>query len=774
MIRKINKIKRLLAAFLGIFFLFLGSSFKTASISTEFKKNVFYVKTIDLGAIGDATFIKYNDVEILIDCGGTKDSEKNIKAALDDCKDNQIDMVILTHGDSDHITNFSRIFNPLTTKYSIDTLIDFDVTQDSTIKKENFNDIDLMYKSGADEQGEEFTSTYSKYAKTRDNLIKKRNKKGNKGINHYYTASQCTYKKRKVKNSDIEKDRDKKLITNKFIEDDIRDIFVFNKGNTSLTVKILYNYYYDHGIKNENKPTNVIYNLISVCTLVTYKNGNDSYDFLFTGDLEEFKSVETSEKTNNIDSELKSYARVNGESLLVQNNKELKNGVFYFNAGHHGSQTSNSLNLLNVIKPKYVVMSSVFTTFNNKDKFKFPHQAALNNFLRFTDKIYITDKKSDTVTKYCGTILFYFDFNDKKMKVQTETNEYNSLLKSNFFIKNRYVTGYLKNINGASNVNKNPIDLSYMKCGSIDVVINYGINADLLNAPSYDLKIKELCNDGVIDAFIITDYKNCSMRYLKSANFYNFLLKNKILIKNLFIPNNYGEQKYIDNASELNKMIQTYSNGNKKVIEKVTIIEKDSLYVYDFDKDDFVTSTIDNEGVKLNFKFSNYAVGSMVSSLALKTTIFGVNYLNLGNIEEISPQVSLDEDFLKNIDAFQIPNFGYVSTSDEWKKVLNIINNFKTRSIFILNSIYGTMSGEKMKWPSAFYTNDSIIMNRLYATSISKNNFISYAEDKEIYIVITNMVSKNRSNRISVRKDDLKSKSLSQSYSKDYPTKTYI
>ena len=89
--------------------------------------------------------------------------------------------------------------------------------------------------------------------------------------------------------------------------------------------------------------------------------------FLFTGDLEE-----------------------KGEKKLVEMN-ELPE-VELYKAGHHGSKTSSTSELLSVIKPKMVAVccccgSPEYTDTNAN---QFPTQAFIDRIAPYTDKVYVT------------------------------------------------------------------------------------------------------------------------------------------------------------------------------------------------------------------------------------------------------------------------------------------------------------------------------------------------------------------------------------------------
>ena len=122
-----------------------------------------------------------------------------------------------------------------------------------------------------------------------------------------------------------------------------------------ITMDILYNYFYDHETKDEND--------YSVCVL--FNDGVNNY--LFTGDLE-----------------------AEGEQKLVEHNDLPQCKVF--KAGHHGSPTSSSEDLLAVIQPEIVCVccctgSDEYTS-NNLNMF--PSQAFIDRVAVYTDLIYAT------------------------------------------------------------------------------------------------------------------------------------------------------------------------------------------------------------------------------------------------------------------------------------------------------------------------------------------------------------------------------------------------
>lgn len=170
------------------------------------------------------------------------------------------------------------------------------------------------------------------------------------------------------------------------------------------SLKILDSYYYHH-VDTTNENNN------SVCCLIT--NGTKNY--LFTGDLEE-----------------------EGEEYLISLNDLPE--VDLYKAGHHGSKTSSSVKLLEVIQPKIVCVcccagSSEYT--KDKDN-QFPTQTFVNNVSVWTDKIYVTtlclDYKNNKFTSFNGNIVFMDLDGENKIWCSNNTTK---LKDTEWFAKNR-------------------------------------------------------------------------------------------------------------------------------------------------------------------------------------------------------------------------------------------------------------------------------------------------------------------------------------------------
>lgn len=125
----------------------------------------------------------------------------------------------------------------------------------------------------------------------------------------------------------------------------------------NLTLNILYQEYYEKNASSENN--------YSVCILLSHGDRH----FLFTGDLES-----------------------TGEQSLVLSNNLPK--VKVFKGGHHGSGTSNTDTLLNVIQPENICICSCAGTpeYTSNSLNQFPYQEVIYRFAKHTENIYVTSQ----------------------------------------------------------------------------------------------------------------------------------------------------------------------------------------------------------------------------------------------------------------------------------------------------------------------------------------------------------------------------------------------
>lgn len=309
---------------------------------------------------GDCTLIKCGDVEVLIDAGSRQNSAVTIKSYVDQyCKDGVLEFVIATHAHQDHIAGFV-----------------------GTSDKGTYNGILYQYKVGTLIQfaGTNATSNiYKDYVKA----VEYAQSRGTQ----VFTAKECWYQTGNAKRQ-------------YFLDD-----------NNTVSLNVLYNYYYENETSDEND--------YSVCTLLTQQTANKTYNYLFTGDLEE-----------------------KGESYLVDGN-ELPE-VELFKGGHHGSYTASTDKLLKVIKPKNVAVCCCCgtTEYTSNADNTFPAQAFIDRVAKYTANVYCTtlmlDYKKGEYTSMNGNIVFYVK--DDKLNLYCSNNSI-ILKDTEWFKQNRVWNG---------------------------------------------------------------------------------------------------------------------------------------------------------------------------------------------------------------------------------------------------------------------------------------------------------------------------------------------
>ena len=177
----------------------------------------------------------------------------------------------------------------------------------------------------------------------------------------------------------------------------------------NIKLEILYNYYhqYDYNNHEETKTYKAsTENDYSVSCLLKTENKN----FLFTGDLEK-----------------------DGEEKMVDYYKNVSPSplpeVDVYKAGHHGSGTSSSEGLLEMIKPKVVCIcccagSPEYTS--NIDN-QFPTQAFITRISEYTDKVFVTtlcvDWKNDEYQSMNGDIVIIALPNENELGINCSNNE---------------------------------------------------------------------------------------------------------------------------------------------------------------------------------------------------------------------------------------------------------------------------------------------------------------------------------------------------------------
>lgn len=209
----------------------------------------------------------------------------------------------------------------------------------------------------------------------------------------------------------------------------------FLDSEQKISINILYNYYYYNKSSDENNH--------SVVTLLTEELEEGRRNYLFTGDLEKDGESKMVDYYKSVPADYKTDYNVLPE-------------VDLYKAGHHGSKTSSTDKLLQVIKPKYVAVccccgSPEYTKTNDNT---FPTQIMLDNVGQYTDKIYVTSLATNlpekdangnyksqsgySFTSMNGNIVFYST--QGKLKLYCSNND--TILKdTEWFQQNRVWNG---------------------------------------------------------------------------------------------------------------------------------------------------------------------------------------------------------------------------------------------------------------------------------------------------------------------------------------------
>lgn len=262
---------------------------------------------------GDCVFINAGEFEILIDAGSRADSVDDIYEYVKPYVDGQLEYVVVTHAHQDHYAGFAT---------------------------KNYKD-SLFSKFTDDEETPHEIGTVVTFAQT--------NQKADKaGLYQYFENNVKT-----IKGKGTER---------KFVNEYFKDgASATVKINDNVSIEFLEHKFYHDKSKTENN--------YSVCFQIVETAGENTYRYLFTGDLEE-----------------------DGEKDLVKKNADKMGKTRLYKAGHHGSKTSTSQELLDLIDPDAICVcacagSPEYT--KNKDN-QFPTQA-------FVDRVY---------TKNAGTQVF--------------------------------------------------------------------------------------------------------------------------------------------------------------------------------------------------------------------------------------------------------------------------------------------------------------------------------------------------------------------------------
>lgn len=751
-----NKIK-FTAIILLLFAMFFDFGRYSESSYFSFKEDIKNNNTIEeenlqltmlaLDQEGDCSLIKYGNTEVLIDAGGTNQNcAKKVYDLVDSqCTDNVLEYIIITHAHDDHYKSFYSSYGLkkwLSEEGNVgDILIDFDINEDDTVTTETFINKSMLASA---------TATYTEYTDARDYLLEQYSlSNGNNGIRKHIVVTQCNYDFRNIAVEDRKKD------------EDIKGVYplYYDEGVSNASLNILYNYYSDHSLDGVEETTQFAgdhINTMSMCIMIKFYD----YKFLFTGDLEEFKSSSGS-----------SYPRIYGESKLVENNyDELKDGVFFFKAAHHGSLTSNSENLLDVIRPQYIGINAVATlheSVSTKRK-QFPKQVPVNNMLKWTDYLLITNKyqidsngkETNLVEKIHGTINFKLTKED--VYVNTETGAPLSAYENEWFYNNRVITNSIYNLDTDEN---GSVDCTYIKIGHIDILVGVGITAPEAKITPLINKIEKLCNDRVLDILIISHFSYESLNCLYSkvdktnkAIFYNDYFKDISLIIEptvctledddpVYVQYQKGKEnlinKFLSNGLSEEEANSRFINYNMlDSTKKITLIDNDFVN-YSIT---LLNSEYNNRQSEADYK--DYSLKFLYSVFDKKINKNILNYLNVGLMTNygflISDLLNKNSSLINKINIFQIPYHGYITHSNnDFNKFIDAIRYNKDTKIFYLlfNGKFGSSGKIHCDHSTSFPSKTLKILRSqykdvFYATSAIDNGSIIVKKNGDLRVVL--------------------------------------
>jgi len=314
-----------------VYYSYNDNSVKTAQLTGA--EGELSIHFLELGNkyTGDCTYIKYGDVDILIDCGSKSSSistvESYLRAHMEE-DDNVIDYCIVTHAHTDHYAGFA-------TGSKVQSI--FDLFEFGTI---------IDFGTATNKNTENPTGMLKNYITNRQEAIDR--------SEDLVTSGKLTKKTEYFNAATNVKDNNKVY----YIGD-----------NNEVELEILYNEY------DGNLLTSSSENNYSVCALLTY----DDKQMLFTGDLEEEHGSYGETKLLNNNQSLKDI-QASGD------------GVELYKAGHHGSTTSSSANFMAAMKPEIVCVCCCAGSPEYTDTIEkqFPTQQFINTIAPYTTNVFVT------------------------------------------------------------------------------------------------------------------------------------------------------------------------------------------------------------------------------------------------------------------------------------------------------------------------------------------------------------------------------------------------
>ena len=367
---------------------------------------------------GDCTYIKVGEnIDILIDCGSKSNSVAPVSNYLNQyVTDGVLEYVIVTHAHQDHYAGFATTskVESIFDLFECETIITFSTTNQkmpTTYLEETISSKQHMSKLGVTSYGDITTSTSTLYANFNRELTAELNTTLTKGSKAGQNPTHL-----------LAKDVVKNYANGQILLDE----------SNNINLQVLDNYYY----YNEGHENNY-----SVCTMLNQGNKH----FIFTGDLE-----------NDGEKLLVDIAR--NTIFATEDFTTRQYGVELYKAGHHGSKTSSSMDLLNVIKPRVVCVcccagSSEYTDNTSN---QFPTKQFINNISQFTTQVYVTtlcvNYYNNEFTSFNGNIVVMAKKDDVEVSVYCSNNSI--VLKDSDWFKNNRLEMCKQQEDGVENLHE--------------------------------------------------------------------------------------------------------------------------------------------------------------------------------------------------------------------------------------------------------------------------------------------------------------------------------
>lgn len=648
-------------------------------------------------AMGDCTFIKYNDVEILIDSGqirkgstdlGVKNASQIVEV-IGEKIEGDLDYVIVTHGDQDHLENMEIIFSGLLLKGKrITNIIDFDsLYYEAFYMAKNEPDkyyeesLQTVFESRANNPECDVNISIDEYEETKDNkVLRKYTQKRDEFVKIYGTKYYCVAERLsdEIAYTPIFKFDQEKSSNAIFTHDDFELQILYNKNYFDLLNKE------DMESAKSSQKISAYFNAKSVCSLIKFGKSK----ILFTGDLYEVSGNK----------------KMEGEANLIETYKEsgLLENITLYKAAHHGSDTSNSKAFIQHIKPKYVAISGMANSDSGKERWGFPRQSALDNLRMATENIYITGcvNRGGLEQDYYGTITFTL-YKDERVSVKSsvekggttdnqeiydDSDALKPLKDTQWFKENRTTKMECIVFSGYQDESCAFQDnCALVKYGPTEVLINCG-NRTTGEGPESNItrhlveKIKNYCLDGTIEYVIVSSPRDDNINQLvysiknnekqEKGIFDTFKVGNLIDFGNTYDPSEGTENSTFARYDAMRKAIGSGWKSKDGVQSGTTKIAEN--FSFTILKNEYYGKGVGDD------KFD--------ASVCLLVEFFGEKMLFMGDVRRAGAESVLNSnDNLSDI-SFYLPA-DFANSSSNYRELLKKIKGNSKKLFIAVNGI---------------------------------------------------------------------------------------